>query len=76
MSAKIKLARFGKKGDPIFRIIVIDESSKRQGRVVSQLGFYHPGQKPEKIEVDRSQVQKWLKMGAQPTASVKKILGI
>lgn len=76
MAAKIKLARYGKKGDPTYRIVIIDESSKRQGKYVVQLGFYNPSAQKDKLVVDKALVASWIKKGAQPTVGAKKILGL
>jgi small subunit ribosomal protein S16 len=76
MAAKIKLARFGKKGDPTYRIVIADESERRQGRVVVQLGYYNPAAKTDKVHVDMAEIKKWISKGAQPTDGIKKLLGL
>ena len=69
---KIRLARAGKKNDPIYRIVVIDEKKKNTGKPLAVLGFWHPRQEEKRI--DKKEVTNWLKKGAQLTLGVKKIL--
>ena len=67
---KIKLARFGKKGQPHFRIILNDARSKRDGQYVALLGHYAPTATPKILELDLKAYEEWLKKGAQPTDTV------
>lgn len=75
MAVKIRLTRTGKKSQPHFRIIAIDESKKNDGKNIAILGSYHPLQE-ESVDVNREEVEKWLKKGAQPSFTVKKLLKI
>lgn len=76
MAVKIKLSRMGRKKLPSYRIVVAQERSKINGRVIDTLGFYDPVSVPPKIKVNDSSLQKWLKFGVQPTNAVKKLLKI
>ncbi|NCO12716.1 MAG: 30S ribosomal protein S16 [Candidatus Pacebacteria bacterium CG_4_10_14_3_um_filter_34_15] len=67
---KIKLARFGKKNQPHFRIIVNEARSKRDGEYIALLGSYAPAEVPKLLEIDIKAYNEWLKKGAQPTETV------
>lgn len=67
---KIKLARFGKKGQPHFRIIVNEARSKRDGKYVALLGHYAPTANPKILDFDLVAFSEWVKKGAQPTETV------
>ncbi len=67
---KIKLARFGKKGQPHFRIILNEARSKRDGQYVALLGHYAPTAVPKILELDLKAYGEWIKKGAQPTPTV------
>ena len=67
---KIKLARFGKKNQPHFRIIVNEARSKRDGEYIALLGSYAPAQIPKLLKIDIKKYNEWLKKGAQPTDTV------
>ena len=73
MAVKIRLTRTGKKSQPHFRVIAIDESKKNDGKNIAILGSYHPSQK-ESVDVKMEEVNKWLKLGALPSLTVKKLL--
>ena len=67
---KIKLARFGKKKQPMYRIVVNEAKSKRDGAYVAAIGTYFPTQTPKVLEVNLKEYAQWLKKGAQPTETV------
>lgn len=67
---KIKLARFGKKNQPHFRIVVTEARSKRDGKYVALLGQYVPSQEPKVLNLDLEAYNDWIKKGAQPTDTV------
>lgn len=67
---KIKLARFGKKHQPHFRIVVNEAKDKRDGKYVALLGHYAPASQPKILEVDVEAFKTWLTKGAQPTETV------
>ena len=74
MAVKIRLKRLGKIRAPYYRIVVADSRTKRDGRVIEEIGKYHPTQNPSFIEVDSDRAQYWLSVGAQPTEQVAAIL--
>ena len=74
MAVKIRLKRFGKIRAPFYRIVVADSRTKRDGRVIEEIGKYHPTEQPSFIEVDSERAQYWLSVGAQPTDQVRAIL--
>jgi len=73
---KIRLKRIGAKKKPFYRIVVADARSPRDGKFIDQVGTYDPKTEPSAINVDAEKVKKWLKNGAQPTETVKKLLKI
>lgn len=64
----------GKIRAPYYRIVVADSHTKRDGRVIEEIGKYHPTEEPSFIEVDSARAQYWLGVGAQPTEQVAAIL--
>ena len=74
MAVKIRLKRLGKIRAPYYRIVVADSRTKRDGRVIEEIGKYHPTEHPSFIEVDSERAQYWLSVGAQPTEQVAAIL--
>lgn len=67
---KIKLARFGKRHQPHYRIVVNEARDKRDGSYVALLGHYAPTQTPKLLELDLKEYAAWMKKGAQPTETV------
>jgi small subunit ribosomal protein S16 len=76
VAVKIRLKRLGKIRAPYYRIVVADSRTKRDGRVIEEIGKYHPTEEPSFIEVDSERAQYWLSVGAQPTEQVAAILKI
>ena len=74
MAVKIRLKRLGKIRAPYYRIVVADSRTKRDGRVIEEIGKYHPTEEPSFIEVNSERAQYWLSVGAQPTEQVAAIL--
>jgi small subunit ribosomal protein S16 len=74
VAVKIRLKRMGKIRAPYYRIVVADSRTKRDGRVIEEIGKYHPTEEPSFIEVDSERAQYWLGVGAQPTEQVAAIL--
>ena len=73
---KIRLRRMGKKKAPVYRIVVADSRSPRDGRFIEEIGTYDPTQDPSVYRIDEEAAKKWLSNGAQPTAEVAKLLKI
>jgi small subunit ribosomal protein S16 len=76
VAVKIRLKRMGKIRQPHYRIVVADSRTKRDGRVIEEIGKYHPKEEPSFIEVDSERVQYWLGVGAQPSEPVAAILKV
>jgi len=74
VAVKIRLKRMGKIRAPYYRIVVADSRTKRDGRVIEEIGKYHPTEQPSFIEVDSERAQYWLSVGAQPSEQVTAIL--
>ncbi|EPR76818.1 SSU ribosomal protein S16p [Leifsonia rubra CMS 76R] len=74
MAVKIRLKRMGKIRAPYYRIVIADSRKKRDGRVIEEIGKYHPTEEPSFIEVESERAQYWLGVGAQPSPQVEKIL--
>ena len=73
---KIRLARVGSKKNPIYRIVVSDSRSPRDGRNIETIGRYNPQPDPSIVEVDLARADHWMGHGAQPTAPVRKLISI
>ena len=76
MAVKIRLKRLGKVRVPQYRIVVVDSRKKRDGRVIEEIGKYHPKEDPSYIDVVSERAQYWLGVGAQPTEAVEAILKV
>ena len=74
MAVKIRLKRMGKIRTPFYRIVVADSRTKRDGRVIEEIGTYNPKTEPSTIKVDGERAQYWLGVGAQPTEAVAALL--
>ena len=76
MALKIKLTKIGRTDRRLFRIIVANEHSKRDGRSLKTLGFVDATKKPFITKINQNDLTDWIKKGAKPTVGVKTILGI
>ena len=75
MSVRIRLKRFGTKKRPFYRIVVMDSRSPRDGRVLEEIGVYHPIEQAEKqISISTDRVKDWMSRGATPSATVRRLL--
>jgi small subunit ribosomal protein S16 len=74
VAVKIRLKRIGAKKKPIYRMVVADSRSPRDGRFIEMVGHYNPLLDPPQITVNEERVQQWLTWGAQPTETVKSLL--
>ena len=74
MSVKIRLARFGAKKKPFYRIVAADSSFPRDGRFIERLGTYDPCSNPPEITLQGDKIVAWINKGAQPTETVRKLL--
>ncbi|AYG02138.1 30S ribosomal protein S16 [Gryllotalpicola protaetiae] len=74
MAVKIRLKRLGKIRAPYYRVVVADSRTKRDGRVIEEIGKYNPTENPSIIEIDSERAQYWLGVGAQPSEQVAALL--
>jgi small subunit ribosomal protein S16 len=74
MATKIRLQRHGRKGAPIFKIVVADSRAKRDGKYIQKLGQYNPNTNPATIDINFDIAVDWLMKGAQPTDTVRAML--
>ncbi|UPK76531.1 30S ribosomal protein S16 [Nocardioidaceae bacterium SCSIO 66511] len=74
MAVKIRLKRIGKIRQPYYRVVVVDSRKKRDGRVIEEIGIYHPKNDPSVIELEGERAQYWLGVGAQPSEAVLALL--
>ena len=72
----MRLARIGSKKNPIYRVVVADSRSPRDGRFIEIIGRYNPQTNPSTIELDETKVQEWLAKGAQPSDPVAKLIKV
>jgi len=64
----------GGRKDPVWRVVVADQRSPRDGRVIETVGQYNPQTEPSTIVIDEARVRDWLARGAQPSQTVRKLL--
>ncbi|MCS4489074.1 30S ribosomal protein S16 [Corynebacterium sp. ES2794-CONJ1] len=76
MAVKIKLQRLGKIRTPQYRVVVADARTRRDGKVIENLGIYQPKEDPSVIQIDSERAQYWLSVGAQPTEPVLALLKV
>ena len=74
MALTMRLRRHGGKKKPFFRIVVADSRSPRDGRFVEQIGTYDPAFDPPRVSVKKDEVERWLKAGAKPSDTVRKLI--
>jgi small subunit ribosomal protein S16 len=74
MALVMRLRRHGGKKRPFFRIVVADSRSPRDGRFVDQIGTYDPAFDPPKVTIKKDEVDRWLRAGAKPSETVKKLI--
>lgn len=70
----IRLARYGKKKKPFYRVVVMDKRRPRNGRFVEVVGTYDPLKKPLEIRLDAERIRYWLGCGAQPSDTVRSLI--
>jgi small subunit ribosomal protein S16 len=74
MAVRMRLTRVGSKKNPIYRVVVADSRSPRDGRFLDIVGRYNPQLEPSLIEFDEGKVRDWLGKGAQPSGTVQRLL--
>ena len=73
---KIRLSRVGSKKNPIYRVVVADSRSPRDGRNIETIGRYNPQTDPSEVEIDLEKANGWVAQGAQPSPAVRKLMRI
>ena len=76
MAVRMRLARVGSKKNPIYRVVVADSRSPRDGKFLEIVGRYNPQTDPSTIDFDEDKVREWLGKGAQPSEPVARLLKI
>ena len=74
MAAKIRLARVGSKKNPIYRVVVADSRSPRDGRFIEIVGRYNPQTDPSTIELDEAKIKDWVAKGAEMSDPVRRLV--
>jgi small subunit ribosomal protein S16 len=74
MAVSMRLTRIGGKKDPVWRVVVADSRSPRDGRVIETIGRYNAQTDPSTIQIDEDRARHWLAHGAQPSDTVRKLL--
>jgi small subunit ribosomal protein S16 len=74
MAVRLRLTRVGGRKNPIWRVVVADQRSKRDGRVIETVGHYNAQTQPSTISLDEERVRSWLDRGATPSETVRKLL--
>jgi small subunit ribosomal protein S16 len=74
LATRIRLTRVGSKKNPIYRVVVADSRSPRDGRFIEIVGRYNPQTQPSTIELDEAKVKDWLAKGSQPSDSVARLI--
>ena len=74
MATRIRLQRHGKKGKPVYHIVIADQRAPRDGRYIEKLGLYNPNINPAIIVIDFDKTVEWVMKGAQPSDTVRAIL--
>jgi small subunit ribosomal protein S16 len=74
LAARIRLARVGSKKNPVYRVVVADSRSPRDGKFIEIVGRYNPQTDPSTIELDEARMRDWISKGAQPSNTVQKLL--
>ena len=76
MAVRLRLMRMGKKKQPTYRVVAADSRAPRDGRFIEIVGTYNPRSEPSEIKIDNAKAVHWLRVGAQPSERVKKLLTV
>ena len=74
MAVAIRLMRFGKKGNPSYRVVVLDKRKKRDGSYIENIGVYQPMNQPGKVEIIKERFDYWTSRGAELSEGITKLL--
>ena len=70
----IRLSRIGKKKKPYYRVVVIERTRPRNGRVKEAVGTYDPLKKPAEVKLNAERIKHWISVGAQPSDTVRSLI--
>jgi small subunit ribosomal protein S16 len=76
LAVKLRLTRVGSKKNPVYRVVAADSRSPRDGKFLEIVGRYNPQTDPSTIELDEERIKDWLSKGAQPSATVARLLKV
>jgi small subunit ribosomal protein S16 len=76
LAVRVRLTRVGSKKNPIWRVVVADQRSPRDGRIIETIGRYNAQTDPSEIVIDEARLRHWLDRGAQPTRTVRKLIRV
>ena len=76
MAVKMRLTRMGEKRNAMYRIVVSDSRSPRDGRFIDEVGTYNPNTDPSTFKIDEEKAKKWIANGAKPTEVVSKLFKV
>ncbi len=71
---KLRLTRYGKKIQPLYRIVATDSRNPRDGKFIEIVGRYNPNKNPAEVHLEKDKIQKWITNGAQPSETVYSLL--
>jgi len=74
MAVRVRLTRVGSKKNAMWRVVVADQRSPRDGRFIEMIGHYNPQTQPSQIVIDRERLDHWLQLGAEPSNTVRKLM--
>ena len=74
MALKIRLTRMGSKKKPFYRVVALNNETRRDGRALEYLGYYNPMTDPAEVSIDMDKVRAWMDKGAKPTDTVRSLL--
>ena len=74
MAVKMRLKRMGAKKAPFYRIVIADSRCPRDGKFIEEIGYYNPTTEPLTLKINAEKATEWIKNGAQPSDTVKKLL--
>jgi small subunit ribosomal protein S16 len=74
LAVRVRLTRVGSRKNPIWRVVVADQRSPRDGRVIETIGRYNAQVEPSEIVLDEARLRHWLERGAQPSGTVKRLM--
>lgn len=76
MAVVIRLSKMGRKGEARYRLVVAEKRSRRNGKPIEELGWFEKKEKEQKKQIDKKRYDYWISKGAQPSATVRKIISV